>query len=82
MGCQFSAMVGTAFGNHPFPVNDVRTLRRRSRRNSATPVTSAAREEISHGRKSRPSEKLLALFFEQLKIDNERIAYHSKLSAL
>jgi hypothetical protein len=40
MGCQFSAIckvVAPPVGNHLFPVNDVRRLRRRSRRNSATP---------------------------------------------
>jgi hypothetical protein len=46
MGCQFSAIckvVAQPVGNHLFPVTDVRRLRRRSRRNSATPAQRRSR---------------------------------------
>ena len=46
MGCQFSAVckvVEQPVGNHLFPVNAVRRLRRRFRRNSATPAQRRSR---------------------------------------
>src|SRR5271169_3112050 len=46
MGCQFSAIckvVAQPVGNHLFPVNAVRRLRRRYRRNSATPAQRRSR---------------------------------------